>query len=161
MNRKSLLIGVVCISLGACKGEIAKTEVSPAPAPPNETQLTAPPQATTNAAQNSPATNVITKPVYPFIGTRHFNFAGGSGTEESIQIKEDGTVILRSYGAGGSSGVNYKGKFTNPVPNGHEGYYLIKGNKIYWLGKNKKVEVGCRLTDDGTEKPCVETLTGN
>ncbi|CAK0754094.1 exported hypothetical protein [Gammaproteobacteria bacterium] len=83
----------------------------------------------------------------PFVGTRHFNFYGGNGTGRSITIKKDGSTVIKIHGTV-STGVEYKGKFTNPIKM-KEGYgYLIKGQKIYQLDKNGEVGNDCSPTSE-------------
>ena len=73
----------------------------------------------------------------PFIGTKYFNFAGGSGTWQSITIQKNGTAILRFYGVISQS-TTWKGKFTNPL-NG----FLFKKDKVYATTDNGEVKKGC------------------
>jgi hypothetical protein len=48
----------------------------------------------------------------PFVGKRYFNFLGGSGTGESIEISANGDVVYMSHGVI-SSGITWKGKFSD------------------------------------------------
>lgn len=82
----------------------------------------------------------------PFIGTRFFNTAGGSGTEESITIKKDGSTIIKVHGKTGT-GIEYKGKFRNPILLEDGSGWLFKGNKVYSL-EDGKIMHGCRGDDD-------------
>jgi hypothetical protein len=66
----------------------------------------------------------------PFIGTRAFNFLGGSGTGQTITIEANGNTTIKLHGTASSS-VLYSGKFSNPIMG-----LLIKGNKIYRLGSD-------------------------
>jgi hypothetical protein len=75
----------------------------------------------------------------PFVGTRYFNFMGGTGTVESITIEKNGTVTLKIHGTV-STEVYYTGKFSNPV----DGGLLLKGNKVYRLDNNGQIIKGCR-----------------
>lgn len=85
----------------------------------------------------------------PFIGTKEFNFMGGSATNQSITIKKDGSTTILFHGMSGNV-VEYKGKFKNPLPlrndDGTTYYYEIKGNKILQLDENKKLD--CTMQQD-------------
>ena len=88
-------------------------------------------------------------PKLPFVGTKYFNFMGGSATGQSITIKKDGSTTILFHGMGGDV-VEYKGKFQNPIPlkyeDGTRYYYEIKGNQIRDLDENKKL--GCTMKQD-------------
>ncbi len=88
----------------------------------------------------------------PFIGTRYFNFMGGNGTEESITINKDGTTSIKIYGKYGT-GIEYQGKFSNPITLDDGSGWLLKDGKIYSL-EGGKIAKGCM--DD--EAPCVSEL---
>jgi hypothetical protein len=89
---------------------------------------------------------VIAGQKLPFVGTRYFNFMGGTGTNESITIEKNGTITLKYVdhfsGRHGDPVVLYKGKFSNPIKLKDGTGYLLKGNKIYLL-ENGKIEKGC------------------
>jgi hypothetical protein len=91
---------------------------------------------------------------FPFIGTRYFNFMGGTGTNESITIEKNGTTTLKYVGhlSGrfGDPVILYKGKFSNPIKLKDGKAYLLKGNKIYLL-KNGQIQKGCRREDEVCE----------
>lgn len=96
----------------------------------------------TNAnQQNSFAQNDETE--LPFVGTRFFNFLGGSGTGESITIEVDRTTTVKLHGTVSSS-VEYSGKFSNPIvfPNGRG--LLLKENKIYSLSVDGQIAKDCK-----------------
>ncbi len=77
----------------------------------------------------------------PFVGTRSFDFAGGSGTEQSITINKNGMATIKFHGTA-STGVTYRGKYRTYLPDGDGGYYQIKGNTIQWLDANKNLKYG-------------------
>ena len=83
-----------------------------------------------------------------FIGRAEFNFMGGNGTGESIEIIPEGKTILRAHGTGGTT-VTYKGEFTNPLVHGLPNYrleYLILGNKIYIINSMGLIDKVCGPT---------------
>ncbi|WP_353931573.1 hypothetical protein WJM97_03015 [Okeanomitos corallinicola TIOX110] len=84
-----------------------------------------------------------TPEILPFIGTRYYNFLGGSGTGQTITIKDDGNAIVKIIGTQNTS-VIYEGKFTNPLIFVEGDGILIKDNKIYLLGRNRKFAKGCK-----------------
>lgn len=93
----------------------------------------------------------------PFIGKRSFNFYGGTGTEESIEIKKDGTTIIKSYSdptLNYPPSIKYRGKFKNPILKKDRSGWLLKGNKIYQLSK-EKIAHGC---DADETAPCASDL---
>jgi hypothetical protein len=79
----------------------------------------------------------------PFIGTRYFNFMGGSGTGQSITIEKDGTFTMKFYGKVKTSVTN-RGKFSNPLILDDGSKYLLKDNKIYSITPNGQIRKGCR-----------------
>ncbi len=96
----------------------------------------------------------------PFIGTKYFNFPGGSGTWQSITIEKDGTAILRFYSVSSQS-VTWKGKFSNPLIESPDkggivfkgevgieypgkGGLLFKGDKVYETTVNGEIRKGCK-----------------
>lgn len=91
-------------------------------------------------------------PNLPFVGTKDFNFYGGSGTGEKIQIAKNGNVTIRLMG-GSETLVTYQGKFSNPML-GKDGFgWLLKDNKIYYI-KDEIVVIGC----NGEGIPCESEL---
>ncbi len=89
----------------------------------------------------------------PFIGTRYFNFMGGTGTNQAITIDKNGKTTISKNFHGTfhgtvSTGVVYQGKFSNPITINDRGIiiykYLFKENKIYILDKDGKIEKDCR-----------------
>lgn len=77
----------------------------------------------------------------PFIGTKYFNFMGGSGTWESITLEKDGNATLRFYGIV-SQEVTWKGKFTNPLfPFPNEGGLLFERDRVYTATRTSKGEI--------------------
>lgn len=97
----------------------------------------------------------------PFIGTRHFNFMGGSGTEQSITIDKNGVATLKYYGRV-SSGVSWNGKFSNPLLLVDQGAMLgqkirgllFKNNKVYLITEDQQIIRGCK----GKETLCESSL---
>ena len=79
----------------------------------------------------------------PFVGTKFFNFLGGSGTGQSITIKKDGATIVKTHGVFNSS-VVYKGKFSNPIIFKDRFGLLLKDNKIYSLSPDGQIGKGCK-----------------
>ncbi|MBD2456419.1 hypothetical protein H6G80_20365 [Nostoc sp. FACHB-87] len=81
----------------------------------------------------------------PFIGTRSFNFLGGSGTGQSIAIAPDGTTIVTLHGKFQSS-IQYQGKFSNPIilQDGSGFGLLFKDGKVYSLAANGQIAKGCK-----------------
>jgi hypothetical protein len=93
----------------------------------------------------------------PFIGTKYFNFMGGRGTEQSITITKDGTVILKSYGvpeAGTDPSVDYKGKYSKLIKVNKYEIYKIDGSEIYRVNAKGVVGKGC----EGEGIPCISEL---
>ena len=99
----------------------------------------------------------------PFIGTREFNFSGGSCCNQTITIYKNGICEIKAFEApefGNSITVFYSGKFTNTIwvyKKGQKSFgYKVSKNHITSMNKNGKPEVGCKVD----KKPCIETLTG-
>ena len=92
-------------------------------------------------------------PEYPFVGQKNFNFMGGSGTEMSIKVSQDGNVKIWGCGITACS-TYYKGKFKPIMPIGDGQYVKITKGKAYLLNAAMKVEVDCM----GDGKPCVSQL---
>jgi hypothetical protein len=97
----------------------------------------------------------------PFIGTRSFNFSGGSCCNESITIYNDGTCDIKAYEApefGNTVTLNYSGKFTETMwvyENGEKSFgYKVSKTTIMSMNKNGKSEMGCKVEN----KPCIEPL---
>lgn len=104
------------------------------------------------------AASTSTGKAVPFVGTQEFNFAGGSGTGESITITADGTTKIMACGdaaLGGKCSVEYSGPFRNSMQ-GSDGFgWLIQGDQVIQLRNGQPVmECG----DDGHQK-CVSSLT--
>lgn len=91
--------------------------------------------------------------ILPFVGTKRFNFLGGTGTGQSITIQEDGTTIIKSHGLYSSS-VRYRGNFSNPIIFEDGFGLLLKDNKIYSLSPNGQIGKGCK----GDGKLCESEL---
>lgn len=94
---------------------------------------------------------------YPFIGTRHFNFTGGSCCNETISISKEGKCIIKAYQAseiGNNVLTIYNGEYSQVIwiySKGKKEYgYKIEKNYITQLNANGKAESGCR--EEG--KPC-------
>ncbi len=78
----------------------------------------------------------------PFVGTRLFNFEGGSGTGQSITIEADGTTTVKAHGTM-QTFIRYTGKFVNPILF-EDGFGVrLNGNKIQLV-----------TSDDPTGKHC-------
>ena len=94
----------------------------------------------------------------PFVGTKTFNLYGGSGTEQSISIRDDGVTTIRLHGTQNSS-IAYHGLYQSYIPDGYDtGYYRIDGNEIQWLDSNKQVISGvCRIYGRMDDK-CISEL---
>lgn len=84
-----------------------------------------------------------TQEILPFVGTKYFNFLGGSGTGRTITIKDDGSTIVKILGTVSTS-VIYEGKFSNPLIFDDGDGLLIKGDKIYELRTGGQVAKGCK-----------------
>lgn len=91
------------------------------------------------APRNTPQAASAAKQALPFIGTRYFNFLGGSGTGYSISIAANGTTKIQLHGTQSSS-VEYEGNYTNPIVLKDGGRLLIKGNKIYGVTQKGEVQ---------------------
>jgi hypothetical protein len=89
----------------------------------------------------------------PFVGTKRYNFLGGSGTGESMTIENNGRVIIKVHGTQETE-IIYRGEFTNPIMIENEFGLLIQGNKIYQLDVNGKMTTGCK----GEGKVCESEL---
>lgn len=94
----------------------------------------------------------------PFVGTKTFNLYGGSGTEQSISIRDDGVTTIRLHGTQNSS-IAYHGLYQSYIPDGYDtGYYHIDGNEIQWLDSNKKIISGeCNIYGRIDDK-CISEL---
>jgi hypothetical protein len=78
----------------------------------------------------------------PFVGTKRFNFLGGSGTGQSITIAADGQTIIKLHGTMDTI-VQYSGAFTNPivVENGYG--LLFQDNKVYRTAPDGQIIKSC------------------
>lgn len=74
----------------------------------------------------------VTSETLPFIGTRRFNFLGGSGTGQSITIEKDGNTVVKIHGTAQTS-VIYSGKFSNPIVLDDGRELLFEDDRIYIL----------------------------
>ena len=92
----------------------------------------------------------------PFVGTRRFNFLGGSGTGQSITIASDGQTTVQRYGTTRSS-IEYSGKFANPIVLESGQRLLIQGNKVYSVQADGKVAPLCN-SKEPDHAPCEATL---
>ncbi|MFM4995573.1 hypothetical protein [Aeromonas sanarellii] len=78
----------------------------------------------------------------PFIGKRSFNFAGGSGTERYITIRQNGQTMIESCGASlmddsgnfqePSCSVDWKGPFATPLKTS-SAMYRVEKERIYQI----------------------------
>ncbi len=74
----------------------------------------------------------------PFVGMQFFNFYGGTGTGELINIFENGKVAITM-----KDEVTFIGDYTNPLQVYSSDAYLFKDNGVYWLS-NGEVATDCR-----------------
>ena len=93
----------------------------------------------------------------PFVGTRRFNFFGGTGTGQSITIEADGQTIVKLHGTQSSS-VEYSGEFTNPIVLEDGVRLLIEGDRIFSTGVNGEASAGCRSNLNDKNASCVSDL---
>ena len=93
----------------------------------------------------------------PFIGTRYFNYYGGSGTNNSITIYANGQTTVKSIGTAGEF-VDYEGDFNYTIsfPCGDIStcYYKINGNTISIVDENGNIQQNCK----GDNTPCTAIL---
>lgn len=85
----------------------------------------------------------------PFVGTRYFNFDGGTGTQRSMTITKNGQTTIKLHGLYSIETI-YQGKYQNPLlikDADSSYYYQIKGDKIHMLNKDKQLERGCYPTE--------------
>lgn len=82
-------------------------------------------------------------PVLPFVGTRYFNFLGGTGTGHTITIEENGTMTVEINGTIESS-VLYQGEFSNPIFLDNGLGLLLSSGQIYQLSADGKISEGCK-----------------
>lgn len=87
----------------------------------------------------------------PFIGTRSYNFAGGSCCKETITIYENGNCEIVGYGDpnfGDGSTVFYSGVYNDIIwiyEKGEKSFgYKIGAKYITQLNKDGKPEIGCK-----------------
>lgn len=80
--------------------------------------------------------------ILPFIGTRRFNFLGGSGTGQSITIKADGSTVVELHGTMSRS-VLYSGQFSNPIILNDGKGLLLRGNKVYMVSSDGQIVKSC------------------
>jgi hypothetical protein len=78
----------------------------------------------------------------PFVGTRRFNFLGGSGTGQSITIKADGSTVVELHGTMSSS-VLYRGQFSNPIILNDGRGLLLRGNKVQMVSSDGQIVQSC------------------
>lgn len=108
-------------------------------------------QAQQPAVQSLKAT--IAPGELPFIGTRFFNFMGGTGTVESIEIQADGTTQVGLIGLYDSQEL-YSGPFTNPIQLNDGRSLRIKGDQIFQLLADDATANRCRIE----QTPCSAVL---
>jgi len=65
----------------------------------------------------------------PFIGKRSYNFMGGSGTGQTIEIRKDGTMEIWLHGTSDSEKL-YEGSFVTPLQIYSDTQYEITPSKI-------------------------------
>lgn len=98
--------------------------------------------------------NVVGSNDLPFVGTRSFNFWGGTGTGQTITIEADGTTIVELHGTQRSS-LQYQGQFTNPIRLEDGSGLLLLDGKIYRLSPEEETRPDCSQEDAA---PCEATL---
>lgn len=98
----------------------------------------------------------IAKTDLPFVGKRYYNFMGGSGTGESINISKNGYTTIKIHGTV-STGIIYQGTYKRMIPvYNNENYLMIIGkDAITMLDREGNQEFGC--SGEETEA-CVEQL---
>ena len=100
--------------------------------------------------------SVMAAPELPFIGKRTFNFMGGSGTAQLVQISKTGSTVIKSCGKFSCS-TDYKGHYKASIPTS-DGYYKFTATKVYWFKRNGEMMRGC----SGEERePCIADLYKN
>ncbi|MEE3717699.1 hypothetical protein V2H45_13240 [Tumidithrix elongata RA019] len=92
-----------------------------------------------NRVSTCTANGWMTRETLPFIGTRRFNFLGGSGTGQSITIEQNGNTVVQIHGTAGSS-VIYRGNFSNPIVLEDGRKLLLEADKIYSLGLGQSAQ---------------------
>ena len=97
--------------------------------------------------------STLAAPELPFIGKRTFNFMGGSGTGQLVQISKTGATVIKSCGKFSCS-TDYKGQYKASIPTS-DGYYKFTANKVYLLNRNGEVKRDCSSNDSGL---CVADL---
>lgn len=98
--------------------------------------------------------NVAQQNNLPFVGTRYFNFFGGTGTGQTITIEADGMTTIELHGTQRSS-VQYQGQFSNPIRFEDGSGLLLRDHKIYRLSPGEETPSDCRGEDTA---PCEATL---
>lgn len=88
----------------------------------------------------------------PFIGSKSFNFSGGSGTGQVITIEANGHVLVKAVGVSGES-ITYDGNFTNPIKESGGSELLFRENRVY-SALDGKIQKGCQ----SEEQDCVSDL---
>ena len=78
----------------------------------------------------------------PFVGTKRFNFLGGSGTGQSITIGADGRTTIKLHGTMNTS-VQYSGAFTNPIVVENGNGLLFKNDKVYRVSPDGQIIKSC------------------
>lgn len=87
----------------------------------------------------------------PFVGTRHFNFYGGTQTAQSLTIYKNGDIVLEIFDTSSETIRIKKGKYAKLIPVGDGYYYKIIKNKIYIVDKKEEVQSGECATIIGGE----------
>lgn len=90
----------------------------------------------------------------PFIGVRIFSFITGNAYEMHIEIKSDGTTVIKSCGKEGC-GENYNGEYKDILATEFENYH-IESNLIYKVQLDGSPVYDCDNTD--SENRCVSEL---
>lgn len=75
-----------------------------------------------------------------FVGTRHFNFYGGTQTVQSLTIYKNGDIVLEIFDTSSNTIRVKKGKYVKLIPVGDGCYYKIIKNKIYIVDKKEEIQ---------------------
>ncbi|WP_345974130.1 hypothetical protein [Sulfurimonas sp. HSL3-7] len=93
----------------------------------------------------------------PFIGKATFNFSGGNGTQEYIEIKGNSDIDLGNCGVFGCSSY-YTGKYESVIEN-----YSFIADAVLWVDETGKIRNKCDEWGVESDKnlPCKQKLSFN
>ena len=95
--------------------------------------------------------------VPPFYGEKFFNFMGGNGTEQSIEIDKNGQTKIVSYPCCGyPEKTDYKGEYHSIIFVEGVGYKILGKDKIASMKDVNTYETGCDINAENT--PCITAL---